>query len=223
MSGKVERYNTVSRGFHWAVAVLILGLLIVGFFMDTIEPSPFKYQVYGWHKATGIAVLFLGVCRIIWKHITQTPESLSAYKQWEKILSKTIHIVLYVAIIAMPLSGWIMSSAGGYPISFFGLFEVPGIVSKVSELGKLAKEAHEIWAWIIIGCVVLHIAGALKHHILDKDTTLNRMGGNLIFAVFGLLALAIALSFPAREFIGELFSKGAVQEVPLQDSSDTSE
>jgi len=61
------------------------------------------------------------------------------------------------------------------------------------------------------------------HHILDKDTTLNRMGGNLIFAVFGLLALAIALSFPAREFIGELFSKGAVQEVPLQDSSDTSE
>ena len=200
MSEVVQNYNAVSKVFHWSVALLILGLLIVGFWMGGLEP-PFKFQVYGVHKALGMVVIGLGVLRIVWKHSSKSPESLSAHKQWEKVLSKTIHIVLYLLIIAMPLSGWVMSSAGGYPVSFFGLFEFPSNVEKDPEIGKLANQTHEILAYALLICVGLHIVGALKHHVIDKDETLNRMSGNLVLVILGLVALAAAAFFPAQNFL----------------------
>lgn len=217
MSDEVQKYNTVSRVFHWSVALLILGLLIVGFWMGGLEP-PFKFKIYGWHKALGISVLALVVLRVVWKHASKSPKSLSTHKTWEKILSKTIHIVLYGAMIGMPLSGWVMSSAGGHPISFFGLFEVPPIVGKDKELSGLAAEIHEILAFIVIGCVGLHIVGALKHHVIDKDATLKRMGGNLVLAVLGVIALAAALFFPAQNLFNDMMADDVVQEEVGHDS-----
>jgi len=212
MSDEVQGYNRIARAFHWSIAVLIIGLLVVGFYMEGMEPAPFKYKVYGWHKALGITVLVLAVLRIVWRQFSPRPQSLSHYKQWEKILSKTIHAVLYVAMIGMPLSGWVMSSAGGYPVSFFGLFDVPSIVSKDKELSRLANELHGIFGYAIVGVVVLHIFGALKHHIIDKDATLSRMGGYLIYGVLGLIALGLALAFPAQRFLEKAAQKNAVIE-----------
>ena len=209
MSDEVQNYNAVSRVFHWSVGFLILGLLIVGFYMEGLEP-PFKFKVYGWHKALGIAVIGLGVLRGVWKFSSASPKSLSAHKQWEKLLSKTIHIVLYFLIIAMPLSGWVMSSAGGYAISFFGLFEVPPIVGEDKGLSKFAGEVHGVLAYAFIVCIGLHIVGALKHHVIDKDATLNRMGGNLVLVALGLIALVAALFFPAQDLIGEMMGGDVV-------------
>lgn len=216
MSDDIQNYNTVSRIFHWSVALLILGLLIVGFFMEGMNPEPLKFKIYGWHKALGMVVIGLGVARIIWKHASQSPNSLSTHKKWEKMLSKTIHIVLYILIIAMPLSGWIMSSAGGYPVSFFGLFEFPNIVEKNKELGRIANQVHGILAYALVGCVGLHVVGAIKHHVIDKDVTLNRMGGNLIFAVLGVLALAVAFFIPTQRWFNSLLVSQTLQVESVQ-------
>ncbi|MFK7839444.1 MAG: cytochrome b [Bdellovibrionales bacterium] len=211
MSADNENYNNVSRFFHWGIALLFIGLLSVGFYMVTMDPEPFKFKVYGWHKATGITVLFFVLCRVVWKFISKNPDALSHHKQWEKILSKTIHIVLYGAMIGMPLSGWIMSSAGGYPVSFFGLFEVPNIVSKDKELSRLANQIHGYMGFTILFCIGLHIIGALKHHIFDKDRTLNRMGGHVAFGVIALLFLSIAFYFPAKGFISNLMQSQSIE------------
>ena len=221
MTSHIDKYNPVARVFHWGIALLILGLLGVGFFMDEIATPPFKNQLYGWHKSLGITVLCLAILRIIWRQIKHTPQPLSHHKQWEKILSKTIHTVLYVAMIAMPLSGWVMSSAGGHTVSFFGLFDLPGIVSEDRELGRLANQIHGYIAYTIIGCVGLHIVGALKHHIFDKDATLSRMGGHLVFAIIGLFLLAVALFIPAQSWVGELLKNNVVQDVPVQETGQT--
>lgn len=205
MSEDIQNYNAGSKVFHWSVALLILGLLIVGFWMGEFD-APFKYEVYGIHKALGMAVLVLGVLRIIWKIVTKSPKSLESHEKWEKVLSKSIHGVLFLLVVAMPLSGWVMSSAGGHPISFFGLFEFPSIVEKNREIGRAANQAHELIAYALLLCVGLHIVGALKHHVIDKDETLKRMGANLVIAILGLVALGAAVSNPVKHFLDDAFA-----------------
>jgi len=214
---EVKQYNLTAQLFHWSIAALILGLIVLGFYMDSMERSPFKFELYGYHKALGILVLVMAVMRIIWKHVSERPSPLSHHKNWEKCLSKTIHIVLYLAMIAMPLSGWVMSSAGGYGVSFFGLFDVPAIVDKNKELGRIAYQIHGVLPYIVMGCVGLHILGALKHHVLDQDETLRRMGGNIVFAVLGLFLLAVAAYFPIQNTVAEFQAKNAVHNETFQE------
>ena len=223
MTESVDKYNVGARVFHWSIALLILMLLCVGFYMDQMSASPFKFQLYGWHKAFGITVLGLALLRVIWRLSSKTPESLSAHKRWEKMLSKTIHIVLYIAMVAMPLSGWVMSSAGGHAVSFFGLFDMPSIVSENTDLGRMANQAHGLLAYVIIGCVCLHILGALKHHIVDRDATLSRMGGHVLFGVIGLALLAIALFIPIQNTLDGLFEKSAAQVVSVEEFDSSKE
>ena len=203
MSDEVQSYNSISKVLHWGVAFLILGLLFVGFYMKGLVP-PFKFEVYGVHKALGMVVLATAVLRIIWKHASKSPKALDTHAKWEKFLSKTIHIVLYILMVAMPLSGWMMSSAGGYPVSFFGLFEFPAIVGENKQIGGIAHQAHTVIAYALIICVGLHIVGALKHHVIDKDLTMTRMGAHPVLALLGLLLLAAALYFPAKKFVQDM-------------------
>lgn len=195
-----NEYGLVAKGFHWLVGLTMLGLLAVGFFMADLDRSPFKFELYGIHKALGIAVLAFAVLRIIWRFVNIQPGGLPTHEAWEKLLSKIVHVGLYITMIGMPLSGWIMSSAGGYPVSFFGLFKVPAIVEKNPELGGLANQAHGILGYALLVIVGLHIAGAAKHHVLDRDGTLGRMvhgdlglvGGLFVLLIGGILAGAAA-------------------------------
>ena len=174
MKNTENSYGSVAKGFHWIVGLLMIGLVIVGLIMDDFE-APFKFEVYGWHKALGIAVLALASLRLIWRFMNVQPKSMPTHKPWEKTLAHAAHWALYAAMFIMPLSGWAMSSAGGYPIDFFGLFEVPPLVEKNKELGGIFHEIHEIAGYALIGLIGLHAAGAIKHHVLDKDDTLRRM------------------------------------------------
>lgn len=188
---------------------MMLTLLAVGFYMHSLAYSPFKIELYGLHKSFGMLVLMLAGVRILWRAATSYPPEIDTHKAWEKSLSKLIHIVLYVAMIGMPLSGWLMSSAGDFPASFFGLFEWPDLVSKDKTLFDLFKEAHEIFAFALIGAVTLHMAGAFKHHFIDSDVTLKRMstmrlgvmGGIMVLLISGLLYGA-ALFFPVTKALG---------------------
>lgn len=186
-----EKFGLTARAFHWLIAVLILMLLMMGYQMGTLPMGPDKLWVIGLHKSLGITVLALGIMRLIWRILNAPPPALPSHAKWEKILAKTIHGVFYLSIIGMPLSGWIMSSASEYPVTFFGWFNMPSIVAKNHDLAEAMEEVHELFALGLMGSVALHIAGALKHRLIDKDDTLKRMGANIVIAALGLIWLGV--------------------------------
>ncbi len=167
-------YGLIAKLFHWLIAVMILGLLPVGLLMVGMENSPFKFEVYAMHKSFGLLVFFLGLGRILWRFISPAPDHMENHKYWEVTLAKAAHFWLYVCIIGMPLSGWLMSSAGEYPVPFFGI-QMPALMGKDAQAAGLFKDIHEILGFTLMAILALHIAGALKHHLIDKDETLQRM------------------------------------------------
>lgn len=170
-----DEYGLVAKSFHWLIAVMILALLPIGLFMGGMENSPFKFQVFAMHKSFGLLVFFLGLLRLVWRlFISPVPDHMENHKHWEVMLARAAHFWLYVCIIGMPLSGWLMSSAGEYPVPFFGI-PMPALMGKDENLGHLFKETHEILGYTLMFILALHIAGALKHHIMDGDETLQRM------------------------------------------------
>lgn len=171
----VERYGVVAQGFHWIVALCVIGLLGVGLYMTSLDPSPSAFKLYALHKSVGIVVLTLAVLRLLWKLTNPRPRSLPTHKNWERWLAHATHIFLYIAIIGMPLSGWIMSSAKNFPVSVFNLFTLPNLVGPSEEIARMAVQFHGLTAWALIAAIGLHFAGALKHHVIDKDGTLRRM------------------------------------------------
>lgn len=187
-----ESYGGVSRLFHWLIAALIFILLIVGFAMADMALSETKLKVYGLHKSFGLVVLALGVMRLLWRVLVTFPKPLPTHAFYERILAKTIHIVFYVSIIAMPLSGWLMSSAGEYSVNFFGLYEMPKIFPKDEKLFDFFREVHELFAFALMISIGLHIAGAIKHQLIDRDRTMTRMGASMPVAILGLAFLGLA-------------------------------
>lgn len=169
------QYGAVSKAIHWLMGLTIIGLLAVGLYMEGLDASPLKFQIYGLHKAIGIAVLAVFFVRVFWRFTNIVPDSLPSHRAWEKFLAHSVHVFLYVAMIGMPLSGWMMSSAAGYPVEFFGLFTLPHIVPESESLGDLMREIHALLGCALMAALGLHIAGALKHHFIDKDNTLRRM------------------------------------------------
>ncbi len=169
------RFGAVAKFFHWTVALLVIGLLCVGFLMTSLKISPFVFKLFFLHKSTGITVLALMALRLIWRIYNPPPHSLPNHQPWEKALAKASHWFLYIALFLMPLSGWTMSSAKNFHVSVFNLFTLPDLVAPDPALAEFLEEFHGYLAWGIIIVLGLHIAGALKHHILDKDATLRRM------------------------------------------------
>lgn len=202
-----NQYHCFFKSIHWITALIVLGLLSVGFFMTSMEFSPLKLNIYMLHKSFGITILLLVIVRIGWRLFVKSPKPLDTHAKWEKILSKLTHFLLYYGLIAMPMSGWAMSNAGEYPVNFFGLFELPTITPKDEQTYKFLKEVHETGAFALIAAIGLHFLGAAKHHIIDKDETLRRMGGNLAFLIVGGFLLLVPTVYAGnhllQEFTGE--------------------
>lgn len=171
----VETYGAIAKTVHWLIALAIITMLIMGFVMDAMPLSPQKLQVYGLHKATGIVILGLVVLRLLWRFTNPTPK-LPADMPWiERMAAHAGHAGLYLLMIGMPLSGWLMSSAAGFPVSVYGLFQMPDLVVTNQELRKQMGDVHGTLAWVIIGLVSVHVLAALFHHFYHKDTVLRRM------------------------------------------------
>ena len=154
-----------------------------------------KFKVYGLHKSFGILVLILAGLRLSWRLFTPPPEILKdKMKDWEINLAKVIHACLYFGMFLMPLTGWLMSSAKNFPVSVFGLFTLPNISPPSEQRAELFEEVHELLGYTLIFIISLHVLGALKHHFVNKDTTLRRM---LPFGLYALLTLGL-ISSPAK-------------------------
>lgn len=190
-SDNVNRpYPLLSRCIHWLTALIVLVLLFVGMYMTSMAYSPQKIEIYNLHKSFGLLVLFMAFLRILWLVIKGKPKSLPTHKKWEKGLSHLTHAFLYFALFAIPLSGWVMSSASEYPVYFFG-FDLPDFVGKDKDLAHNAEEIHELLAFILLGFVGLHMAGAFKHHFIDKDATIKRMSSARLGLLGGILLLLV--------------------------------
>lgn len=143
--------------------------------MSDMPNTPDKFRLYGLHKAVGIITLALIIFRMIWKFINTSPALPDSLDAWQKLAAKSSHAVLYILMLAMPLSGWAMSSAAGFPVSIFGWFTMPNIVAPDKELLGFFREAHEIIAYLIILVTLTHVTAALLHHFYYKDNVLTRM------------------------------------------------
>lgn len=173
-------YSKVAITLHWLIALMIIGNVIGALIFDPLLDSADPAQraqgatLVGIHKSIGLTVLGLSLIRLFWRLTHGFPRLPEHMARWEIGLARANHVAFYFLMIAVPLAGYIMSSGGPYPISYFGLFEVPKLpVGK--PLGGFAHEAHEVLAFTTVGLAVLHVAGALKHHFLDRDDVLARM------------------------------------------------
>ncbi len=174
-----QNFGLISKGFHWGIALLILGLLVMGYYMVGLTASPFMFTLYGLHKSFGILVFGLVVLRLLWRIASIPPDALLSHKPWEKHLSKLVKLVLYASMIGMPLSGLVMSFSGGYPVRFFGV-ELPTLIGKDEDLSELMELVHLYVSYAFLISLFLHVLGALKHHFIDKDKTLKRMSGSIV-------------------------------------------
>lgn len=169
----MERYSIVARVLHWAIALLILFNLWLGFAHDTL---PKDWQVMPVHKSVGLTVLALTLVRVLWRFLHPAPALPASMPQWERRAAQATHVAFYALMILIPLTGWIMTSAGTRPLSWFFLFDVPKFaVTKGDALVGLSAETHEIGAFLWAALILLHVLAALRHHFILKDGLMRRM------------------------------------------------
>lgn len=170
---RTERYSGVAIAFHWTIAFLVVVNMIVGLGHDAIP------ALGAWmpgHKAIGITVLALTVLRLGWRVAHRPPALPAATPVWERGAAHATHWALYALLLAMPLTGWAMSSnpARLRPLTWFGAFDVPYL--PVSQAGaRVGHDAHGLLGWAMLALIVLHVAAALRHHLILRDAVLVRM------------------------------------------------
>ena len=174
ITNRDDAYGSVARAIHWFMAIAIVAMFGVGLWMRTLSYySPYYQTAPGLHKAIGLALLGLLLFRFVWRQINIKPSD-DYLPVFERIVSHLVHWAFYALLLALMISGYLISTADGRPISFFGLFDVPSLFQK-DGMEDVAGFIHEYLAYAVIGLAVLHALAALKHHFFDRDVTLLRM------------------------------------------------
>ena len=169
----MQKYHISQRIIHWLMALLIITLLILGFSLDFL-PKTYKFPVIKIHKSLGIIALFLIFIRIYLRLKYKAPSLPQDFLKFEKILSNLVHKTLYLSMLIMPLSGWLMSNSYGKQVQFFNFFTLPTLLEKNILLTKIFSNIHYYTAWTLVICLSLHITGVIKHS-LEKKSVLPRM------------------------------------------------
>jgi len=169
------RYTRTAIALHWLIALALVGLFSVGLYMHDLPLSPQKLKIYSWHKWGGVTVFLLVLVRLAWRFGHRPPALPAAMPEWQKIAANGLHHVLYLLMIAIPLSGWLMSSAKGFQTVWFGVLPLPDLIGKDKELGEILEGVHSILNFSLAALVVAHAGAAIKHHLIEKDDVLTRM------------------------------------------------
>lgn len=173
MIDPVERYNRVAQALHWIIALLVIANLASGLLNEALEDV---IRLIPLHKSIGMTVLALTLVRIAWRFTWRAPPYPAGLSRREIAAAKGVQGLFYGLMLAMPLSGWIMASAGKYPLTWFDLADLPKLaVTRTDPTYLVAREAHELLGWLFVMLALLHIAAALRHHFVLKDNVLKRM------------------------------------------------
>jgi len=170
-----DRYGAIAQAFHWIIVILIIVQFTLGIIGSDLPLGMQRLVVLSRHKSIGMTILMLVILRLAWRLLNTVPRLPAAMPRLEQRLAHGTHRLFYVLLIAMPIVGWISSSASNLSVSWFGLFVFPDLVGTDKVLAELAKEVHKTLAWILLATVVLHVAAALRHHFVKKDGILLRM------------------------------------------------
>lgn len=170
-----QRYTTTAITLHWVMALGFFTLIALGFYMQGLPLSPTKLKIYSWHKWGGVSLFILAVIRLLWRQLHRPPALPSSMSKLAQRLANLGHFALYVLMLAIPLSGWLMSSAMGFQTVWFGIVPLPDLVVKDKVLAQWLGNAHFYLNILFLLTIVGHVMAALKHQFLDKDNLLARM------------------------------------------------
>lgn len=169
------QWGSISKLLHWLIVILIFSLGAVGLWMVRMPNSIEKIQIYALHKSFGITVLVLAIIRLAWRLYAGAPEPVAGTQRWQAGVASLTHGLLYALLLAIPLSGWLFNSAAGYPLQWFGLINLPALVSPNGDLRTISGAIHEWMFWLLLLVTAVHAGAALYHHLVLRDPTLARM------------------------------------------------
>lgn len=169
------RYGAPAVALHWIMAMLILGNLAFGLYLVDLPLSPAKLRYFSWHKWVGVTVFLLAAARLAWRLGHPPPPLPAGLPPWEARLARIGHVALYVAFFAVPLSGWLYSSAAGFQTVYLGQLPIPDLLPKDRELAETIRPVHRWLNYTLMVLVAGHVAAALRHHFIARNDVLTRM------------------------------------------------
>jgi cytochrome b561 len=168
-------YTHTAIAIHWLIATLVVAGFAVGTYAVGLPVSPRKLRLYSYHKWIGVTVFLFAIVRVAWRTYYPPPALPPTMRPLEKLAAHLTHGALYLLLFVLPLTGWIMSSASGFPVVYFGVVPLPGLVGKDALLADALGTVHYLLGRGLLVLVFLHAVAALKHHFFDRDDVLARM------------------------------------------------
>ena len=168
------RYGPMRIALHWLIALLLLGAFPLGLYMHDLALTPTKIRLFNYHKWLGVSILLLALVRIVARSLDRAPEEPTA-AGWQRSAATLVHTLLYVLIVVIPVSGWLMSSAEGFQTVWFGVIPLPDIVPRDKTLAALLKVVHKGLNFAMLGLVGVHVLAVLQHQFILRDGLLGRM------------------------------------------------
>ena len=173
-----ERYGWIAMFLHWGMAALLVGLIALGIYMVRLPEVGFdreKITLILVHKAVGMIALAAALARLLWRLTNALPRFVDGLPQWQQVSALFVHMWLYVLMFLLPVTGWLMSSAGGYPTPVFSWFNLPDLIGRNEHLFHTLIAVHRWLGYAFALVIVLHAAAALRHHFVLADATLRKM------------------------------------------------
>ena len=171
-----DAYTRTAVAVHWLIALFIVTGFLVGWVMTRIPGiTPEKLRYFSWHKWIGVTAFALVVLRIVWRLTHEAPPLPQHMSRWERIAAHTVHGLLYVLMIAVPVTGYLYSSAANVPVVYLGIVPLPRIIDPDPVLKAVLRTAHVTLDYCLAALVLVHAAAALKHQWIDRDGLLSRM------------------------------------------------
>lgn len=168
------RYGAAAQILHWLTFALLLGSFGLGLYMVELPLSPQKLRLIAWHKWVGVTVFAVLLARLAWR-LHCPPPPLPPMAPWQRHAAGAVHALIYVLLVLIPVTGWIGSSAKGFPTVYLGLFKLPDLVGKDPALADFLFRIHWLLNKTLLAAVAVHVAAALKHQFVDRDGLLERM------------------------------------------------
>jgi cytochrome b561 len=162
-------FGMTAISLHWLMALTIFTTFGLGLFMTKLPLSPDKLRYYSWHKWVGVSIFLLAAFRLVWRLVHVTPEAPVQLPRWQRTAARWMHRLLYLLMFAVPLSGWLMSSAKGVTTVYLGVWPLPDVLSRNAELGRQLQTLHMSLNYLMASMVGVHALAALKHRFAKSS------------------------------------------------------
>lgn len=160
---------------HWVIVVLVITQYVIVNMAESADSRMEVFVLFARHKSIGITIFALAVIRLLWRFINTQPDLPMKTPQWQRVVARFTHWLLYALIFALPITGLLGSAASNFPVSWFGLFTLPALIGPNEALADVLHDVHGLFAGCLAALALLHLLAALKHHFFDRDNVLRRM------------------------------------------------